>query len=105
MAHEDAHEREQVEAALAEAAAILRRVGVAAICAVRVKSGHTFRVISSPNATEQVGIMTVMHLKLAIDLTDLAKLAAQIGDADGATSDLDELYRRMIEEEDDDHDA
>lgn len=96
---EDAHTREQVEAALNEAARLLRRHGTSAMVAVRTASGHTFRMVSAPNATEQTELMSVMQLKLSLDLVSLAKLAAQIGDADGATSNLDDLARRMLEED------
>ena len=93
------HEREQAEAALVECAEKLRRVGSSCIVAMASSTGHVYRIISAPNATEQTRICFITATKLNLELGELAAQASRLADA-GMGKDYLDTLRDLASEDD-----
>lgn len=98
-AYEDAHEREQAEAALESCVRQLRRFGQGCLVVVMTKRGRIFRRISAPTGMVQAEIMQVTARRLNDNLGDLAMSAAEIVDSGHGPGYLDDL---MLDEDEED---
>lgn len=96
--YDEAHDREQVDAALLECIGILRRMGGGCIVCVMSHSGRVFRRISACDAKVQTELMALTARQLNANLTDLAMASAEIVDLQNPPGYLDDKGRDSEED-------
>ena len=97
--YNEAHDREQTDAALLEAIAILRRIGPGCVVCVMSNSGRVFRRISAADAMTQAELMHLTARQMHANLAQMAMNAAEIVDSANPPGYLDDIRNRLEEDE------
>ena len=97
--YDEAHDREQTDAALLDAIRILRRIGPGCVVCVMSRTGRVFRRISATDATTQAELMHLTARKMNENIAQMAMNMADIVDAANPPGFLDDIRERMEEDE------
>lgn len=97
--YDEAHDREQTDAALLHAIDILRRIGPGCVVCVMSRSGRVFRRISATDAMTQAELMHLTARKMNENLAQMAMNAAEIVDSANPPGYLDDIRQRLEEDE------
>ena len=97
--YDEAHDREQTDAALLDAIDILRRIGPGCVVCVMSRSGRVFRRISAADASTQAELMHLTARQMEANLAQMAMQAAEMVDSVNPPGYLDDIRQRLEEDE------